>query len=101
MAEKTASLVGIWSASVSQAALVEVIDRMLELGPSIADTLSRSSPVWLRRNAMRFSRSVDRSRLIRKVWAWAGTCPAYDVFWAGTKLIEASGVVAIANNTGP
>ena len=33
MAEKTASLVGIWSASVSQAALVEVIDRKLELGP--------------------------------------------------------------------
>lgn len=33
--------------------------------------------------------------------AWAGTYRACNVFWAGTKLIEASGVVAIANNTGP
>jgi len=53
VAEKTANLVGIWSASVSRAAFVEV-DRMLELGPSIADTLSKASPMRLRRNAMRF-----------------------------------------------
>ncbi|KWV53717.1 hypothetical protein AS026_03465 [Rhizobium altiplani] len=85
VAEKTTSLVGIWSALVSQAALVEVIDRMLELGPSIADTLSKSSPMWLRRNAMHFPRSVDRSRLISKVSGLGRHVPGVQCFLGGNE----------------